>query len=54
MVESTTARFTPSARGRIVGKADEGASRDKIRREVLKKDGKKASLRCIDKVSEEE
>ena len=50
MVKSTPARFTPFARGRILGKADEGASRGKIRKEVLRKDGKKASLRCLDKV----
>ena len=43
----TSARFSPFARGRIAGKAEEGAGREKIRREVLKKDGTRASLRAI-------
>ena len=30
-----------------MGKAEEGAGREKIRREVLKKDGTRASLRAI-------
>jgi hypothetical protein len=32
------ARFSAFARGRIVGKAEEGASRGRIRKEVLKKE----------------
>ena len=44
------ARFTPYRRGRIAGKAEEGASLGKIRKEVLKKDGRRASLRAISKV----
>ena len=43
----STARFTPFARGRIVGKAEEGASRRKICSEVFKKDGKRATLRAV-------
>ena len=46
MVKSR-ARFTAFARGRIVGKAEEGASRSNIRKQVLKKDGKRAGLRAI-------
>ena len=46
----STARFTPFARGRIVGKAEEGASRSKIRKEVRKKDGSRAALQAIDRV----
>ena len=46
MVKSV-ARFTPFARGRIVGKAEEGASRQRIRKEVLKKDGRRATLQAI-------
>ena len=42
------ARFCAFSRGKIVGKAEEGASREKIRKDVLKKNGKKASLRAID------
>ena len=38
MVRSTS-RFTPFARGKIVGKAKEGADRFKIRKEVLTKNG---------------
>ena len=41
MVKSV-ARFSPVAGGRIVGKAEEGASRQRIRKEVLKKDGRRA------------
>ena len=44
------ARFTSFARGKIVGKAEEGASRNNIRKEVRKKDGKRASLKAIDQV----
>jgi hypothetical protein len=44
------ARFSPFSRGRIIGKAEEGASRKKIRKEVRKKDGKQASFRAIDGV----
>ena len=43
----STARFTPFARGRIVGKAEEGAARSKIRKEVRKKDGKMATHQSI-------
>ena len=50
MGKSAYTRFTPFARGRIVGKAEEGASRKDIRKTVLKKDGKKASLGVIDYV----
>ena len=46
MVKSV-ARFTPFASGRIVGKAEEGASRQRIRKEVLKKDGRRATLQAI-------
>ena len=46
----STARFSAFSRGRIIGKAEEGASRVKIRKEVLKKDGKKAGLSAIDKI----
>ncbi len=49
MVKST-ARFTLFARGRIVGKAEEGARRNNIRKEVLKKDGTRANIRAIDGV----
>ena len=38
------ARFSVFARGRIAGKAEEGASHKKIRRIVLKKDGRRGSL----------
>ena len=44
------ARFTPFARGSIVGKAEEGADRRKIRKDVRKKDGKMASIKFVDKV----
>ena len=43
-------RFSTFARGRIVGKREEGASRESIRKTVLKKDGKRATLRSIDGV----
>ena len=46
MVKSV-ARCSPFARGRIVGKAEEGASRQRIRKEVLKKDGRRAILQAI-------
>lgn len=41
------ARFSCFARGRIVGKAEEGASRSKIRRTVRKRDGTCGSERAI-------
>ena len=47
---SSLARFTPYKRGKIVGKAEEGAALDKICKEVLKKDGRRASIRAISKV----
>ena len=46
------ARFSVFARGRIVGKAEEGASQKKIRRTVLKKDGRRGSLRAIQGIIE--
>jgi transposase len=46
MVKSA-ARFSVFARGRIVGKFEEGAKQSKIRKHVLKKDGSRASLRAI-------
>ena len=46
----TMDRFTPFSRGKSVGKAEEGAPRNRIRTQVLKKDGTKSSLRSIDKV----
>ena len=46
------ARFTPFTRSRIVGKAEEGASRSKIRKEVRKKDGKMATPQSIHDVLE--
>ena len=46
MVKSR-ARFTASVRGRIIGKAEKGASRANIRKHVLKRDGKRAGLRAI-------
>ena len=49
-IVKSTARFTPFARGKIVGKAEEGASKNKIRKSVLKKDGRRASVRAIDGV----
>ena len=49
MVKSC-ARFTPFARGLIVGKRQEGATQNKIRKEVLKKDGTRATLQAIDGV----
>ena len=44
------ARFSPFARGRIVGMAEAGAPRKSIRDTVRKKDGKKTNLRAIDGV----
>ena len=41
------ARFSAFARGRIVGKADEGAPARRIRKEVRKKDGKMCNMRAI-------
>ena len=38
------ARFTPFSRGKIVGKAEEGAPRNRIRTQVLKKDGTKPAV----------
>ena len=43
----STARFSTFARGRIVGKFEEGAELKKIRKTVPKKDGKRGSLRAI-------
>ena len=40
-------RFSPFMRGRIVGKAEEGAAHSNIRNACLKRDGKKGSLRAI-------
>lgn len=48
--KTSFARFTPFSRGKIVGKAKEGASTKAIRKTVLKKDGRLASLRAIDAV----
>ena len=48
----TTARFNAFTRGKIVGKAEDGAPRERIRATVFKKDGAKASLKAIDKVLE--
>ena len=45
----SVARFTPFARDRKVGKAEEGASRSKICKEVRKKDGTRATPQAIDK-----
>ena len=50
MVISSFARFSPFARGKIVGQAEAGASRAKIHKTVRKKDGRKANLRAIDAV----
>ena len=44
------ARFSAFARGKTVGKAEEGAPRERIRASVLKKDGTKSSMRSIDHV----
>jgi len=46
MVKSA-ARFSTFARGRIVGKFEEGATKSKILKHVLKKDGTRASYRAI-------
>ena len=40
-------RLSAFTRGRIVGKAEEGATTSKIRQACLKKDGKKAFARAI-------
>ena len=50
MAEASAARFHRFSRGRIVGQAEAGVPRDRIRRSVLKKDGTPASLRAIDAV----
>ena len=47
---SRFARFTPFTRGKIVGKWEEGAPRERIRKTVRKKDGRAANLRAIDGV----
>ena len=44
------ARFSKFQRGKICGKAEEGASRSKIRKACLKKDGKRANIRAIDAI----
>ena len=41
------ARLSPFARGKIVGKASEGAPAGRIRKQVRKKDGKMCSARAI-------
>jgi len=41
------ARFTAFARGRIIEKAEGGASSANIRKHVLKRNGKRAGLRAI-------
>ena len=46
----SSARFTSFSRGKIFGKAEEGASAKSIRETVLKKNGRRASLRAIDAV----
>ena len=43
----SVAGFTPFAMGRIMGKAEEGAGRQRIRKEVLKRDGHRATLQAI-------
>ena len=50
MAEASAARFNRFSRGRIVGQAEAGVPRDRIRSNVLKKDGTPASLRAIDAV----
>ena len=50
MPKSSFARFSSFARGRIVGRAEEGASTQKIRKTVLKQDGRRGSLRAIEAV----
>ena len=47
VAEASAARFNLFSRGRIVGQAEAGVPRDRIRRSVLKKDGTPASLRAI-------
>lgn len=49
-MEKSTARFSTFARGRIVGKREEGARLNQIRKTVPKKDGKRGSLRAINEV----
>ena len=49
MVKSCV-RFTPFDRGRIVGKAEEGASAKKIRQTVRKKDGTRGTVRAINAI----
>ena len=50
MATSSFARFTRFARGKIVGKAEEGVPQDKIRKSVRKKDGRAGSLRSVQAV----
>jgi len=50
MVKSCT-RFTHFDRGRIVGKAVEGASAKKIRQTVRKKDATHGTVRAINAIS---
>ena len=50
MPKSSFARFSSFARGRIVGRAEEGAGTQKIRKTVLKQDGRRGSLRAIEAV----
>ena len=50
VAEASAARFNRFCRGRIVGQAEAGVPRDRIRRSVLKKDGAPASLRAINAV----
>ena len=46
----STARFSTFAMSRIVGKREEGARLNQIRKTVPKKDGKRGSLRAINEV----
>ena len=46
MGKQTYARFTPFARGKIVGKAEEKVPLRKIQKPVFKKDGTRASIRA--------
>ena len=50
MAEASAARFNRFSRGGIVGQAEAGVPRDRIRRSALKQDGTPASLRAIDAV----
>ena len=50
MPQPSFARFTPFARGKIVGKAEEGVPSARIRMSVLKKDGTLGSQRAIQHV----